>query len=205
VLLALSTGHMVGLAVTAGVFIAFALASAFLFPRFRPQYPGNGLPAFIVVSLVLFFGMLTAVEVFGAESGTAEGAPETGTGVEAPTTTATQPTTTQQSTTTTTQQQTSTAKTTTAQAPAQTVQVSEVEFKITLSTTNLKAGKVTFEVKNDGKIAHDFAIKGGPKTPLIQPGGSATLTTTLKPGTVHFYCTVPGHEQAGMKLDVTVS
>jgi len=132
-----------------------------------------------VVSLVLFFGMLTAVEVFGAESGTAEGAPETGTGVESPTTTATQPTTTQQATTTTTQQQTSTAKTTTAQAPAQTVQVSEVEFKITLSTTNLKAGKVTFEVKNDGKIAHDFAIKGGPKTPLIQPGGSATLTTTL--------------------------
>jgi uncharacterized cupredoxin-like copper-binding protein len=205
VLLALSTGHMVGLAVTAGVFIAFALASAFLFPRFRPQYPGNGLPAFIVVSFVLFFGMLTAVEVFGAESGTAEGAPETGTGVESPTTTAAQPTTTQQATTTTTQQQTSTAKATTAPAQAQTVQVSEVEFKITLSTTNLKAGKVTFEVKNDGKIAHDFVIKGGPKTPLIQPGGSATLTTTLTPGKVHFYCTVPGHEQAGMKLDVTVS
>lgn len=204
--LALSTGHMVGLAVTAGAFIAFALASAFLFPHFRPQYPGNGLPAFIVVCFVFFFGMLTAVEVFGAESGSAEGAAETGTGGESPTTTAAQPTTTQQQpTTTTTQQTTSTAKTTTAQAPAQTVQVSEVEFKITLSTTNLKAGKVTFEVKNDGKIAHDFAIKGGPKTPLIQPGGSATLTTTLKAGKVHFYCSVPGHEQAGMKIDVTVS
>jgi uncharacterized cupredoxin-like copper-binding protein len=204
--LALSTGHMVGLAVTAAVFIAFALASSFLFPRFRPQFPGVGLPAFIVVSFVFFFGMLTAVEVFGAESGHAEGAAETQTGGESPTTSVAQPTTTQQQTTTTTsQQQTSTAKTTTAQAPAQTVQVSEVEFKINLSTTSLKAGQVTFDVKNDGHIAHDFAIKGGSKTPLIQPGASAKLTTTLKAGKIHFYCSVPGHEAAGMKVDVTVS
>ena len=65
--LALSTGHEVGLAVTAAAFIAFALASSFLFPRFRPQYPGSALPAFIVVAFVFFFGMLGAVEVFGAE------------------------------------------------------------------------------------------------------------------------------------------
>ena len=66
--LALSTGHEIGLGVTALVFILFALASAFLFPRFRPDYPGHGLLAFIVVAFVFFFGMLTAVEVFGAES-----------------------------------------------------------------------------------------------------------------------------------------
>ena len=66
--LALSTGHEIGLGVTALVFILFALSSAFLFPRFRPDYPGHGLLAFIVVAFVFFFGMLTAVEVFGAES-----------------------------------------------------------------------------------------------------------------------------------------
>ena len=60
--LALSTGHEVGLAVTGAAFIAFALASSFLFPRFRPQYPGGGLRAFIVVAFVFFFGMLAAVE-----------------------------------------------------------------------------------------------------------------------------------------------
>ena len=67
-LLALSTGHKVGLAVTAGAFILFALGASFLLPRYRPSFPGRGLPAFIIASLLFFFGMLTAVEVFGAES-----------------------------------------------------------------------------------------------------------------------------------------
>jgi uncharacterized cupredoxin-like copper-binding protein len=197
--LALSTGHEVGLAVTAAAFIAFALASALLLPRFRPQFPGGGLPAFIVICFVFFFGMLAAVENFGAESGKAESAP-------APEhTTTVQPTTTQQQTTTQ-QHTTTTAQTTTqAEAAAQTVQVTEMEFKIALAGYKAKAGKFTFNVKNAGKIAHDLAIKGGPKTALIQPGGTAQLTATLKPGKYHLYCTVPGHEQAGMKVDITLS
>src|SRR5204863_8808196 len=68
-----------------------------------------------------------------------------------------------------------------------------------------KAGKFTFQVKNAGKIPHDLSIKGGPKTKLIQPGATAQLTATLKAGKYHLYCSVPGHEQAGMKVDVTVS
>jgi len=203
--LALSTGHEVGLAVTAAAFIAFALASSFLFPRFRPQYPGGGLLAFVVICFVFFFGMLAAVETFGAEGGTNEaGAGHTATGGEQPTTA--QRTTTQQQTTTAAQQTTTTAKTTTqAQAAAQTVQVTESEFKIALAGYKAKAGKFTFAVKNAGKLPHDLAIKGGPKTALIQPGATAQLTTTLKPGKYHLYCSVPGHEQAGMKVDITLS
>jgi uncharacterized cupredoxin-like copper-binding protein len=199
--LALSTGHEVGLAVTAAAFIAFALASSFLFPRFRPQYPGSALPAFIVVAFAFFFGMLGAVEVFGAEpkEGGGETVAET---TSTPTTTAA-PTTTSATTTAAT---TTGATTSTAPKPqATTDQASETEFKIALKSTELKAGKITFDVKNDGKIPHDLAIKGGEKTKLIQPGGSAQLTVTLKPGKYHLYCTVPGHEQAGMKVDITVS
>jgi uncharacterized cupredoxin-like copper-binding protein len=197
VLIALSTGNKVGLAVTAAAFIAFALASSFLFPRFRPNYPGGGLLAFIVICFVFFFGMLAAVENFGAEGGTAEGAATTETG-------AAEPTTTQQ--TTTAAQTTTTAQTTTqAQAAAQTVQVTETEFQIKLAGYKAKAGKFIFQVKNAGKIPHDLAIKGGPKTELIQPGQSATLTVTLKPGRYHLYCSVPGHEQAGMKVDIALS
>jgi mono/diheme cytochrome c family protein len=87
--LALSTGHQVGLAVTAAVFIAFALASSFLFSRWDPDFPGRGLPAFIVVSFVLFFAMLGAVEVFGVEEehAAAEGETHTTTTSEEPTTT----------------------------------------------------------------------------------------------------------------------
>ncbi len=64
----LSTGHMIGLAVTGGVFIAFALSASFLAPRRWPDFPGkNGLSVFIIVCFVLFAAMLTAVEVFGVE------------------------------------------------------------------------------------------------------------------------------------------
>ena len=200
--LALSTGHTVGLAVAAAAFIIFALASSFLFPRFNPQWPGRGLPAFIVVSLVFFFGMLTAVEVFGAEEPEhAEGTPV----AEAPTTTeatTTAPTTTQAATTTAPAATT----TTTPKPQAATVEAIETEFKIALPSTKLKAGKITFDVENDGKIEHDLAIKGtSDKTKLIPAGGTATLAVTLKPGKYLLYCTVPGHEAAGMKLDITVS
>jgi uncharacterized cupredoxin-like copper-binding protein len=204
--LALSTGHQVGLAVTAAVFIAFALASSFLFPRFRPQFPGGGLPAFIVVSFVFFFGMLAAVEVFGAEdeeTQESERAAHTVTEAEprvppttAPTTTAEQPTTTQATTT----------------QPAETrpeatrVEVVENEFKIILPDTQLRAGEITFEVKNEGKIPHDLAIRGmEEKTELIPGGGSDELTVTLDAGTYELWCTVPGHEEAGMVLEISVS
>ena len=77
------------------------------------------------IAFVFFFGMLTAVEVFGAESkkGEAASAPEA--------TTTTAPTTTEQQTSTA---ETSTAETTTTTAkPAETkVPVSETEFKIAL-------------------------------------------------------------------------
>ena len=60
---------MIGLAVTGGIFIAFALASSFLAPRRWPDFPGkNGLSVFIIACVVLFAAMITAVEVFGVES-----------------------------------------------------------------------------------------------------------------------------------------
>jgi uncharacterized cupredoxin-like copper-binding protein len=204
--LALSTGHEVGLGVTALVFILFALASSFLFPRFRPDYPGRGLPAFIVISFVFFFGMLTAVENFGGESKHGEAAAAESTTAETTTAQTTTAETTTQATTTT-QAATTTAPTTTAAKPHATkVQVSETEFKITTGLASFKAGEITFVAKNDGKIPHDLAVKEtGDKTKEIAPGGSAELKVNLKPGKYELYCTIPGHEAAGMKLTITVS
>jgi uncharacterized cupredoxin-like copper-binding protein len=200
--LALSTGHQIGLGVTGAVFIAFALASSFLFPRFRPQYPGNGLPAFIVVAFVFFFAMLGAVEVFGAEE--KEGGEAVAETTAEPATTTTQATTTEQTTTAATTTQATT--TTTPKPQATTVQVTESEFKIVLASTDLKAGKITFDVKNDGAIPHDLAIVGmSDKTKQIPAKGSAKLTVTLKAGTYELYCSVAGHKEAGMDLKVTVA
>jgi hypothetical protein len=62
----LSTGHEVGLIVVAAVFIAFALASSFLVPRYKPDFPGpSGLSTFVIASLVLFGLMVAAVNFFG--------------------------------------------------------------------------------------------------------------------------------------------
>jgi mono/diheme cytochrome c family protein len=68
VLFALSSGHKIGLAVVAGSFIVFALVSALLLPRLRPDYPGSrGLRWFVAATLVFTAGTLTAVVVLAAE------------------------------------------------------------------------------------------------------------------------------------------
>ena len=92
----------------------------------------------------------------------------------------------------------------------QRVAVTEDEFSIALQGgETLQAGPHTFAVANRGDIEHDLAIQGEglaeePKTPLIDPGGTADLEADLEAGDYRFYCTVPGHEEAGMVADVTV-
>ena len=66
-LLSLSTGHTIGLAVSALVFIGFSLVVAMVIPPRRPDFPGKSLPALLVATAVLFVGMLAAVEIFGVE------------------------------------------------------------------------------------------------------------------------------------------
>lgn len=67
-LLALSTSHKIGLAGFAALFIVFALASALLIPRWRPDFPGaRGRKWFILATLLLFVAMLFAVETFAKE------------------------------------------------------------------------------------------------------------------------------------------
>jgi Mg/Co/Ni transporter MgtE len=62
----ISTGHEVGLIVVAAIFIVFALASSFLVPRYKPDFPGpSGLSTFVIVSVVLFALMVLAVNFFG--------------------------------------------------------------------------------------------------------------------------------------------
>ena len=102
-------------------------------------------------------------------------------------------------------------KTPPASAPAgHSIPVTESEFKIVLPSLKTAAGKVTFAVKNAGKIQHDIAVtgpgvKGTVKTPLLGPGKTANLTVTLSAGSYTLYCTVPGHKTLGMVATLTVS
>ena len=64
---ALATSHKVGIAVVAGVFIAFALVSSFVLPAMRPQFPGRRLGLFVVVTVVLTAGMLGTIIALAKE------------------------------------------------------------------------------------------------------------------------------------------
>jgi uncharacterized cupredoxin-like copper-binding protein len=69
----LTTGHKIGLGVVGLVFISFAVASSFLAPRKRADFPGkNGLSVFVLASVVLFVSMVSAVVVFGVEKSEAK-------------------------------------------------------------------------------------------------------------------------------------
>lgn len=86
-----------------------------------------------------------------------------------------------------------------AHAATAVVNVTAVEYKFTLSTKSARTGKVTFRIRNKGKLAHNFKINGV-TSKLIAPGGSASITVNFKKkGSYRYQCTVPGHAQLGMK------
>jgi uncharacterized cupredoxin-like copper-binding protein len=95
------------------------------------------------------------------------------------------------------------------QAQGGTVAVLEDEYSIELPQgRTLEAGPYAFEAANKGEIDHDLAVRGPAvgtkKTPLIKPGDIETLEAQLVPGRYKLWCTVPGHESAGMRTAVTV-
>ena len=81
---ALSTGHKLGLGLAGAAFPGFALVVSMVVPRRWSQFPGRGLPLFVAATVVLFLGMLAAVEIFGksSESKAAEGTKVAATEVE---------------------------------------------------------------------------------------------------------------------------
>jgi mono/diheme cytochrome c family protein len=68
-------------------------------------------------------------------------------------------------------------------------------------------GKVTIKMKNPSQVVHDIAIEGNGvsgKGKEVGNGGVSEFSVDLKPGTYTYYCTLPGHRQAGMHGTLTV-
>ena len=81
-------------------------------------------------------------------------------------------------------------------------------LKFTSDKLTAKAGKVSISFTNKAPEDHNFTLTtaGGKMvgaTPTFT-GGTKTLDVTLKPGVYTFFCSVPGHEMAGMKGTLTV-
>jgi plastocyanin len=78
----------------------------------------------------------------------------------------------------------------------------------TSDTASAEAGKVTVDFNNPQSLTHDVAIEDSSgkevgKTELISASSTST-TVDLKPGTYTYFCSVPGHREAGMEGTLTV-
>ena len=83
--------------------------------------------------------------------------------------------------------------------------------ELTYSAKRLTAtpGQVTITYRNTGNIPHNIAVRGAklrrPVVGKVVPkGGTSRVRTRLRAGTYTFYCSVPGHAQAGMKGTLVV-
>ena len=85
---------------------------------------------------------------------------------------------------------------------------SKVALAYNKKTLKASAGKVTIVMSNPSFLQHDIAIKGNGvkvKGKVVGKGGTSKVTVKLKPGVYTFYCTVAGHEAAGMKGKLIVT
>jgi uncharacterized cupredoxin-like copper-binding protein len=105
-----------------------------------------------------------------------------------------------------------------------TVKVAMKEWGIVPAPPRVKAGKLTFSIKNTGHLNHEFLVlktntaanklkvKGTTavvsglvgKISQFKPGLTKTITLTLKPGHYVLICNLPAHYKAGQHVDFTV-
>jgi plastocyanin len=90
-----------------------------------------------------------------------------------------------------------------AKGPGGTVKLAADPTELLYDTKKLtsKPGKVTIDFDNPAQLEHDVAVAKGSavlgKTDLIAQGKTST-SVELAAGTYTFFCTVPGHREAGM-------
>jgi plastocyanin len=101
------------------------------------------------------------------------------------------------------------SKPTAAKGPGSTLKLAADPSELKYDTTSLssKPGKVTIDFENPASLEHDVAIEQNGKeiatSPLITKG-KTSVTAELAPGTYTFFCTVPGHREAGMEGTLVV-
>jgi plastocyanin len=81
------------------------------------------------------------------------------------------------------------------------------EWAVRPSYRILAAGRIDFVATNVGEDDHDLSVRQGARLfgrlPLA-PGESDTLTLDLAAGSYTLYCSLDGHEDAGMRANISV-
>ncbi|GIK77539.1 MAG: hypothetical protein EDQ89_03220 [Acidobacteria bacterium] len=82
------------------------------------------------------------------------------------------------------------------------------ELAYTETDVTAKAGEATIDFSNPSSTPHDVVIEDQDGNEIARTDvitdSTATATADLKPGTDTFYCSVPGHREAGMEGTLTV-
>jgi plastocyanin len=209
--------------IAGGLLVAWALLISMAIGMRRPSFP-SGLSQerlVIAISAVLVLATVSsAVIVSGGEGkpesaaaattqqttstqpGSATGTSSTGTGESTPTSAASTPTAT-----------TGTPAPPSSPAAGKATKLALAadpggQLAYDTKTLRAKAGNVSVVMANASPVEHNVTIAEGSKVLGATPtfvGGTKTVTLKLKPGTYTFYCSVPGHKQAGMEGTLTVS
>jgi plastocyanin len=212
--------------IAGGLLVAWALFVSLALGMRRADFPGNqaGERAVIAVSSVLVIAAVAAAVLTSGSSPTAKAAipplpvagnpsvPAAGTSAAtqstssqaAPSTGAAAP---KSNATPATPSPASGAK---AGAPTSLKLAADPGGLLSFDTKQLSAtaGTVTIAFTNTSPVEHNVAVAQGSavlgSTPTFM-GGSKTLTVKLQAGNYAFYCTVPGHRQAGMEGTLKVT
>jgi plastocyanin len=205
--------------VAGGLLVVWALTLSLVLGMRKPDFPGSlaGQRAVTAVTAVLVLAAVsTAVLTSGTPAKSAVAPTQTQEQAPIPVVSAPVPASSASASTEAPASTSTAATTTSASSPASGTASTTLALAanpsglLAYNTKQLsaKAGTVTITFANSSPLEHNVTIAEGSKvlgaTPTFK-GGSRTLTLKLKPGTYTFYCSVPGHRQAGMEGTLTVS
>jgi plastocyanin len=204
-----------------GALVLWALIVSLLLGLRNPKFPGNlqGERAVIAITAVLVLAAVsTAVLTSEPDNSAAaggkppepsipQGAPTPGAPETPPPSAAAAPATTGTSSAPAPSASSTTSKT---GAATQLALAANTSGLLSYNTKQLaaKAGNVTITMANMSPLEHNVTISQGRTVLGATPtfvGGSKSVTLKLTPGTYTFYCSVPGHRQAGMEGTLKVS
>ena len=206
--------------IAGGLLVAWALLLSLGIGMRRSDFPSNlaqqrGVMA--ISAVLVLAAVSTAVITSGgatkSEASSATPATKESGGVTEASTATAKPTATTKPTTTTkpTAKTKPTATTGAPTSPATSLKLAanpEGQLSYDTKTLSAKAGSVTITMTDSSPVEHNVTIAQGSTilgaTPTFT-GSSKTLALKLKPGTYEFYCSVPGHRQAGMEGTLAVS
>jgi plastocyanin len=203
--------------IAGGILVVWAMTLSLGIGLRRPDFPGSlaGQRAVMAISAVLVVGAVSTAVLTASVPAKGHVTP-TQTQEQAAIPVASEPVQTSAASTSSSEP----AATTGTPAPASSPAASKAGSSLSLAANptgllayntkqlSAKAGTVTITMANMSPVEHNVTVAEGSKvlgaTPTFK-GGTMKLTLTLKPGKYVFYCSVPGHRQAGMEGTLNVS